>query len=299
MKKFSLLAACWLLFGVVGVGQEAEPATPADPDVAAIEKAVASYQVAFNDGDAKKLAEHFSADGEMTTASGDTVKGREALAADFAAYFKDAQGAKLQLIDVSINVIAPSVAIESGTAIVTTGEESKPSTYRAVHVKSADGWKLNRVQDDPEVDLPPSNYERLKELEWLVGSWVLETDESRIDVQCRWTSNRNFLMQSYQVTAGDRVDFEGTQVIGWDPSKQVIRNWMFDSDGGFGSGAWNGEGDKWSVLTINVVPDGRKASATSVYTRIDDDTIEYRSIGRQVGSEVLSNVPPARFIRTE
>ncbi len=305
MKKVSLIAVAWLLLGSITVGQEAQSAEApqsaeaTDPEVAAIEKTVASYQVAFNAGDAKKLAEHYTDDGEMTDASGGVVKGRDALAADFSAYFAENKGANLQLVDVSINVIAPSVAIESGTAVLTSGEESSTSTYRAVHVKSTDGWKLNRVQDDPEVIAPPSNYDKLKVLEWMIGSWALETDESRIDISCRWTTNRNFLVRSYQVTAGESVDFEGTQVIGWDPSKNVIRSWMFDSDGGFGSGAWSGEGDKWSVLTINVVPDGRKASATNIYRVIDEDTIEYRSIGRQVGGEILGNVPPATFKRAE
>ncbi|GAB5405875.1 MAG: hypothetical protein Aurels2KO_41060 [Aureliella sp.] len=299
MKTFSLLAVSWLLLGTIAAGQETATAPVADPDQAAIEKTVASYQVAFNEGDAKKVAEHFTADGEMTYASGEVVKGREALTADFEGFFASNKEAKLQLVDVSINVIAPSVAIESGTAILTLSSDSRTSTYRAVHVKSSDGWKLNRVQDDPEVATPPSNYEQLKALEWMVGSWTLETEGSKIEVSCRWTTNRNFLMRSYQVVAGERVDFEGTQVIGWDPSKQVIRSWMFDSDGGFGSGAWSGEGDKWSVLTINVVPDGQKASATNIYRRIDDNTIEVRSIGRQVGSEVLGNVPPATFTRTQ
>jgi hypothetical protein len=74
---------------------------------------------------------------------------------------------------------------------------------------------------------------------------------------------------------------------------------MFDSDGGFGSGAWTLSGDTWTVKTINVVPDGSKASSTNLYRFVDNDTIEYRSIGRQVGGKLLANVPAASFRRAE
>ena len=61
-------------------------------------------------------------------------------------------------------------------------------------------------------------------------------------------------------------DLEGTQVIGWDPAAGTIRSWMFDSDGGFGEGIWSKKDNSWIVKFSQVLPDGRKASATNIYT---------------------------------
>ena len=64
-------------------------------------------------------------------------------------------------------------------------------------------------------------------------------------------------------------DLEGTQVIGWDPAAGTIRSWMFDSDGGFGEGIWTKNDNTWIVKFSQVLPDGRKASATNIYTLVD------------------------------
>jgi hypothetical protein len=93
------------------------------------------------------------------------------------------------------------------------------------------------------------------------------------------------------------VDFEGSQIIGWDPHSQTIRSWLFDSDGGFGVGRWSGAGDRWTVQSLNVLPDGRRASATNIYERLDENTVRFRSIGRQVDGELLPNIEPVTVTR--
>lgn len=261
-----------------------------------ITKAAMSYQKAFNAKDAEALAAHFTADAEMAVGT-DVLKGRDAIKADYVALFKSDNVPTLKLEDIHVSVISPSVAIETGTAILSNSEVTETTTYRAVHVKEASGWLLDRVQDEVVAEPPPSNYDQLKALEWLVGSWTLKSDQNEMSVNCRWTTNRNFLVQTYSVSGGEASDLQGTQVIGWDPSRQVIRSWMFDSDGGFGSGAWSGEGDNWTVTTLQIVPTGEQATATNVYRRIDDNTMQFKSVGRQVGGKLMKNVPVAEFTR--
>ena len=77
---------------------------------------------------------------------------------------------------------------------------------------------------------------------------------------------------SFKVAPPGAADLEGTQVIGWDPAAGTIRSWMFDSDGGFGEGTWSKKGNRWLIKFKQVLPDGRKASATNIYTIIDHDT---------------------------
>ncbi len=92
-------------------------------------------------------------------------------------------------------------------------------------------------------------------------------------------------------------DLEGTQVIGWDPAAGTIRSWMFDSDGGFGEGTWSKKGNSWIVKFSQVLPDGRKASATNIYTLIDANTFTWKSIGRKVDGEFLPNVEEVKMVR--
>lgn len=291
-----LLSVLLALLPIVVVAQEATtPDAAGDVDQQAILKAAESYQAAFNSNDAVAVAKHFSEDAELTTATG-TIKGRAAIEADYVELFKG-DSPHISLVDVNVDVIAPSVAIETGVAVLANGDTSQEIPYRAVHVKTSDGWRLDRVQDETLPELPPSNYDKLAPLEWLVGTWALESEESTTTVSCRWTTNQNFLLQSYSVVNDDGSALEGTQVIGWDPIRNRIRSWLFDSDGGFGSGVWSGEGDRWTVQTLQVVPDGKEASSTNIYTRVDDTRFKFSSVGRQVGGKLLQNISAAQFTR--
>ena len=44
------------------------------------------------------------------------------------------------------------------------------------------------------------------------------------------------------------------------------------------------------IKQLHVLPDGRKASATNVIERIDNDTFTWQSIGRAVDGEILPNI---------
>ena len=291
--KQSILLLLFFLSSTTGFAQEDNPVSK---DEAAIRGAAETYQKAYNDRDAAKLAKHFTKDAELATGQ-EILRGREAIEKDYSSLFESGEVPKLALEQVQIDVISPAVAIETGVAILTRDAETQSVPYRAVHVKTDSGWLLDRVQDEPAVEAPPSNYDKLKVIEWLVGSWVLETENSSTTLSCRWTPNRNFLVQSYSVVGDAGVQLEGTQVIGWDPSRNRLRSWLFDSDGGFGSGAWTGEGDNWTVKTLQVVPSGEEASSTNMYRKVDDDTIEFSSIGRQVGGKLLKNIAAAKFVR--
>lgn len=267
---------------------------------AAIRKAIDSYVEAFNKADAKALAGHWGEGGELITPSGEVLQGREALEQNFRDYFAETKQAKLELSGTIVEFLSPSVAVESGVArVLVPGEEPSESEYEAVHVKSAGDWKIDSVREQEPPAPPPSHYEQLKDLEWMIGTWVDDAEDASIETSCRWTTNNNFLVRSFRVYVQDRVDFEGTQVIGWDPHAQTIRSWLFDSDGGFGAGRWSGTGNRWTVQSLSVLPDGRRASATNVYDLLDENTVQFRSIGRQVDGELLPNVGPITVRRTE
>lgn len=264
-----------------------------------IQKVIDSYVTAFNKADAKALAAHWTVQGEFTTPAGETLRGREALEKEFAATFADANQGKLELVGTEVELISPSVAVETGVArVIAPDQEPRETEYKAIYVKTDEGWKIDSVREVVAPSPAPSHYEQLKALEWMIGTWVDADNAGVVETTCRWTRNRNFISRSFKVRVGDDVDFEGTQVVGWDPYNQTIRSWMFDSDGGFAVGRWTGADGRWTVRTLQVLPDGRLASATNIYEILDDGKLSFQSIGRQVGGELLPNIGPVEIVRS-
>ena len=260
----------------------------ADAERSAIQTAIDAYVAAFNKGDAKALSGLWTEQGELITAAGERWQGRQQLEEQFAQYFATIKEAKLELQDTQIELQSPHVAVETGIArVLTSGQEPSETKYRVTHLKTADGWRIDSVREDEAPTAPPSHYDQLQELTWMVGQWSDIEGNAQIDTSCRWSTNQNFLVQTFKALVDGRVDFEGTQIIGWDPHAETIRSWTFDSDGGFGVGRWSrGEG-RWTVKTLHVLPDGRRGSATNIYEIVDDNTVRYRSIGRQVDGELM------------
>ncbi|GAA4434841.1 SgcJ/EcaC family oxidoreductase [Bremerella cremea] len=321
MKRIAL---SWLLaFGIAGTGwaQEKPPEAPmpetevaaeADSpevtvelvlteDETAILAAVDSYVAAFNKGDGKALAQHWTEDGEFVMESGEVLKGHDAMISQFSSYFESNPGVKLELTNTQIKMISPRVASESGLArVLAEGQEPSETVYEAIHVKTPEGWRIDSVKEEAAPEAAPSHYDHLQSLDWMIGKWVDNAEEGMtIETTGRWTTNQNFIVRTFRVFIQDQVDFEGTQVIGWDPSNDTIRSWTFDSDGGFGVGRWSNNGSRWTVQALSVLPDGRRASSTNIYDVVDENTVQFKSIGRQVDGQLMPSIETLTIIRAE
>jgi uncharacterized protein (TIGR02246 family) len=268
-------------------------------DETGVRQAIASYVEAFNKGDAEAVAAHWSESGEWIDPAGTPIQGRDAILAEMKAYFSSEKKPKIELLDLSVRFLAPSVAVEQGTALITRPDEgASESPYFAIHVLEDGKWQLSSVRElAPRRLPPPSHYEQLQELEWLIGDWVDDQGGAAITMRGEWTANRNFISRSFTVMIEDRIDMSGTQVIGWDPAAETIRSWVFDSDGGFNEGVWTHRDDGWSVRSVGVLPDGRKSSMVTIMRPIDDDTFTLQSVGREVDGELLPNVDEITVIR--
>jgi uncharacterized protein (TIGR02246 family) len=284
-----MLTATMLAWSLAAaIGAEADRQTA---DEAAIRKAVESYVAAFNQGDAKALAAFWSPDAVYTNPlSGQQVVGREAIQQQFAAIFAEAEDVKLETTTDAIQFVSPNVAVEQGTAkVLRPDEEPEQSAYTAVYVKRDGQWLLDRVTEE-ELPIVTSHYEQLKDLEWLVGSWVDQDEEATVITECNWTRNNNFLTRSFMVQIEDRIDLAGMQIIGWDPAAKQIRSWVFDSDGGFGGATWKKKDNRWYIQQTGVLPDGRKSSEINIITHVDDNTCTLQSVNRMVDGELLPNI---------
>lgn len=266
-------------------------------DEVSIRKAIVSYTEAFNKGNAKAVASHWTENGEFITPDGKTLQGRDELTQNFGDYFEKTKNVKIELDVLNIRFLSPGVAVEEGIARVLVPEEQPNETeYVAVHVKTALGWKMDRVEEQQHLE-PQTHYEQLKVLEWMIGTWVDADQNASVETTCQWTKNRNFMTRSFKVHVEDRITMEGTQIIGWDPIRKTIRSWMFDSAGGFGVGIWSQNENRWTIRALQVLSNGEKASAINVMTQIDKNTYTFRSTGREVDGELLPNIEEVKIIR--
>ncbi|HEX7448791.1 MAG TPA: SgcJ/EcaC family oxidoreductase [Pirellulales bacterium] len=295
IHRVLLSVAVFLFAGALTI---ADDTTQAD-DAEQIEAEVAAYVEAFNAKDAKALARHWSESGVyVRPADGERLVGRDAIEREFRANFADEPKAVLTVTLDAVRFVTPEVAVEEGTAEVTTrGDGPSRTGYTAVHVKRDGQWQIDSIR---EIELPAREEtasDRLAELAWLIGEWADQSEEATVETSVVWTKNKRFLSYSFNVSAQGLDDLEGTQVIGWDPAQNAVRSWMFDSDGGFGDGLWMRKGKSWTVYFRQVLADGRSASSTNVYTQIDDDTFTWQSIDRDVDGERLPDVAPVTVVR--
>ncbi len=190
MQRPLLLA---LLLGGVGfvAPQPAEAQTAARPseDEQAIRKDVEEYSAAYNKGDIEAAGRHWTDDAEYINDEGKTTKGRDAIVSLFKRGRVARKGNTFKATVQSVRILKPDVALEDGTVIL-TGPDGTPEKTRftAVLLKSEGKWRISRVQDLPSVadSEEPTPYQKLKQLEWLVGEWQDEEKDTNIHMTCRW-----------------------------------------------------------------------------------------------------------------
>jgi len=266
-------------------------------DEAAIRRAAASYVEAFNKHDAKALADLWSPDAVyLNRSTGEEVVGRAAISEQFTNLFKEQPELKLEVNVASVQFVSPNVAVEHGTAkFLTPNEEPEEIDYSAVDVKRDGNWLLDRVTDKTK-EVPPSHYEQLKALEWMVGKWTSDADNAEVELECNWTKNQNFLTRAFKISLEDD-SFSGMQIIGWDPAAKGIRSWTFDSNGTFTEATWERKGDRWFIRNRGTLPDGRTATMINMMKQVDENSFTWQTIERTAGDELLPNIDEILIVR--
>jgi uncharacterized protein (TIGR02246 family) len=296
MRQLRLCLVILLVGGSVALAAAVDKRAQGD---AAIKQTIKSYVEAFNRGDAKALAAHWTVDGSFVTATGEEFLGRKKLENAFKTFFSRNKGIKLKVTPLAIYAESPTKAMEEGLATTTRPGEAPESTrYVAAYVKQDGAWKIARLKEVFPVG-SSSHYEKLKALEWMTGDWIDEDRTGRLVTRCFWTKNRNFLVRSFSLKIGKRIAFTGKQIIGWDPSSKQIRSWVFDSNGDFGEGTWTKRGDSWYVSSTIVLNTGEKASSINVFTPVSENSFTWQSTGREVAGELLPNTPKVTVVRKQ
>jgi uncharacterized protein (TIGR02246 family) len=274
-------------------GGSTPAAQPPSSETEALRQASQSYTEAFNKGDLAALMAHWSSDPEFVDETGRSIRGRDAIAALFKSTFEESKGATMKITTKAVRFLKPDIAIQDGVARVTAADgESDTGGFTAIWMKTDGKWLLSRVQDLPGENAAAlgSNFERLKELDWLLGDWESEGKQTRVTFTCKWRDNRNFLLIEQTIHLRDQEAMTLTQLIGWDPLQQQIRSWVFDSRGGFGEGLWSRSGNRWDVESAGVLSDGRSSSSLSSWKYINDNTCEWSSVDREIDGRPVPDI---------
>ncbi len=267
-----------------------KPAAKVD-DEAEIRALLDAFTKAFDAGDAEAAAATYSETAIVVDEAGERVEGRAAIRDRYAETFADNPGQTIAIRVDALRLLGPETAIEVGEATLVPpegGGAPEVSRFTAVYVKHDGRWLQSAVRDETADVLSPG--ERLKELEWLVGDWVNESQDAVVHTQCDWAPGGHFLDREFSVKVAGEAVLSGTQRIGWDPLTKRFKTWIFDSEGGHGEGFWTRDGDRWLIKVEGVGSDGLPTSATNIVTRLGKDRMGWQSVDRTVGGAAVPEI---------
>jgi uncharacterized protein (TIGR02246 family) len=249
----------------------------------AVRQAGKDYLAALARGDAKAVADFWTADGTYTDESGRTVKARELLAKSTASGSMASPATNIG--DSTVRFIAPDVAQEDADCDMALGNGASPvkGHYTALWVKQNGQWKLASLRES-RASTTTSGSDELASLGVFVGDWTGKMNQSTVHISAKWDATKKFLHRDFTISGGN-VSLNGTQEIGWDPLTQHLKSWMFIDDGSYSEGWWSLEGTVWMETSSRVLPDGKVSKATQVYKFPDKDTLIWKLIHGSVNGQ--------------
>ena len=297
---------CWLsatTFSLLAIGASSALAqAPAAPTRAADEQAIrqtaAAFVDAYNAHEPAKIAALFTPDGELVDPTGHAEKGRPAIESVFSDVFAQYPEATTSVEIRSIRFLSSNVAEEDGVATVVRepNADGEPNRYVALHLKQPNGgWLMASARDLP--DATTAAPEALEQLAWVIGDWMDEGPDALVVTSYQWSENHCYILGQFTIRVAGESVRSCSQRIGWDPLDKVVRNWVFDDDGGYASGVWTREGDHWVIKQTGVTSEGEPASATNTITRLSGDRFQWESRDRVLGGEVQPDPQPVIVVR--
>jgi len=315
----ALLSTCLVLGGLCAVLAQAPPqarppaanaaaAAPAQgtttPALTAEEKPIRdlvdAFAKAYSAPDLKALAACFADEANVVDSAGESTRGKAAVVEMYASSLEENPNLKLEPKVEEVRFLTPDVARIEGQTRVTTniGDASEYTRYSSLVVKRDGKWLVAEIREYPAPVEDVSSYDRLKELEWMVGDWVDESESVKASSNVRWADNKSFLIRTYQVEVKGEKATSGTVFIGWDPQTGQIKSWLFDAEGGHGEALWTRTGEKeWVLKAQGVLRDGRPTSTTQIHTVLNNDSVKTSSIDRIIGGQIAPDIADVVMVR--
>jgi uncharacterized protein (TIGR02246 family) len=308
MKATSLaMTAMAMACSVVTASVAAENSSPgaqkteqapaqSSPEYQEAEDQFRNYQEAYDRGDAKTLASFYAEDVDYIDQDGVEVKGRGEMEKLFIQNFQANPGAKIAITIEEVKPLTPDVQMNRGIATVTATSGLTESTrYAAVLAKKNDGWQICQLTETAAS--APTASSQLEALKWLIGNWENKDADQTVETKVEWAGDKNFLVRTFKLK-NEEGETDGWEIVGWDPDRQEIRSWIFDSNGGFGESSWSYHGGHWLIRASNVLPDGNRSAVENLLTKVDDDKFTWESQNRTLDGGSEPSVPKIVVHRT-
>jgi uncharacterized protein (TIGR02246 family) len=304
----TLLMFAGVVIGLVAVSratdpqdrQKAQVLTPAAPGEAEIRILLKAVTDAYDQADAKGLAEHFTDDAELFDPFGEEIRGRDSIGRHYAEAFGKGPTCKISGAVEAVHFLSPDIASGAGRFQIEDekGNALSSGRYSFIAVRKGERWRLAELRDGATA-IPDASDKRgpLRDLEWLVGDWVDEGEDGKVTFTARWDEGQKFLVRKFSVQIDGEPSRSGTQWIGWDPQAEQIRSWVFDSDGDFGQGQWARSNNAWIVKATGITGDGLSTSATQFFEPVNKDAVRLKSSDRIVGGELLPDIEDVVMVR--
>ena len=296
-RLYTLLALMVLSGGFATAQDETGQNPKREPDRLALEQLEKDMIQAFDKRDAAAIAANYTDEGEFIHNDGEPIRGRTEIQKAYAEFFKTLNGKpKLEIQSDELRFLSADTAVTETTLRLRNDEAEIVASGRqnTVLVREGGQWKIAIVREcDRDTGLDMS----LKDLEWLIGTWQATTEDRKVTIAYEWDENQAFLRGKFTVKEGAKVIESGTQIIGKDNAKGVIRSWVFQSDGGFGNEVWTREGRKWNVDVRGVRADGRVLTATNVYIHVAPDTVTWQAVNQSVDGVPVPDTQPIKVTK--
>ncbi|MCC6979467.1 MAG: SgcJ/EcaC family oxidoreductase [Candidatus Melainabacteria bacterium] len=269
---------------------ETKTVTQGDAE-SAIKNQLSSLAAAAMKADAEQMASFFALDGSYVNEDGLRVVGRPSLKEHFAKHVSPEMNGALKLEPHQIRLIGNDTAwIEGSTTRQIANQKSTDARFTMLLTNQNGTWVIQSATETTVT--PKGSAAKLSDLDWLVGDWVAERGTEKVRMTAEKVGNGNFLHLKYLIAKAGETPKIDTQVIGWDPNRDQIISWHFDSSGGFGYGRWRKQDNKWIINAEGVEQSGWNSTATNVISSVDKNSFQWQSMRRTVDGLTFADTEP-------
>jgi uncharacterized protein (TIGR02246 family) len=253
-----------------------------------------SFVEAFEKGDAKAVAAHWTPEGEYIDDDGTKYQGREELEKAYTDFFAKNKKLKLAIEKQSLRFLSGNTAVEEGYLKMKRAKSADfvNTKFSALHVKEEGKWQIAIIREWPSEGIS------LFDLEWLIGSWQAKRDDLHVTATYEWSEHKKYILMTFTMKEKDRIN-KGKQFISHDASTGLLRSWTFEDNGDFGAAVWAHDGKKWVLDASGVLESGAVMTATNIMTQLNEDTFLWQSVERTLDEERLPDVAPIKVTRVK
>jgi uncharacterized protein (TIGR02246 family) len=260
---------------------------------------LASYTDAVNRRNVAAVVDFFTNDAVLIDVDGNATRGSSLIGEQFSRGFAEPTKYTLESAAESIRFLTPDVAQVEGTSKHTAPNESSiVNRFSALFVRKDNVWRIAEIRDLPAATEDVAPYERLKELEWMVGDWVDESANATVNSSIRWGENKAYLVRNTDAQVGKEKASSSLIILAWDPRTAQIRSWLFSSEGGLGEAVWTRSSDnQWVIKATGVLRDGSPTSATQIIDVVGKDAVKTKSLDRVIGGQIAPDIDEVLMVR--